>query len=57
MNSTLCLMKEEKFLEMIPLCNLILEKPRHGYDPDKMKIKGPQGLKIEGDIKDKLEKD
>ena len=46
MNSTLCLMKEEKYSEMIPLCDLIIEKPKHGYDPDKMKIKGPQGLKI-----------
>lgn len=36
---------------MIPLCNIILQKPKHGYNPDEMKIKGPQHAKVDGDIK------
>jgi len=27
-----------------------LELPRHGYDPEKMKIRGPGHAKIEGKI-------
>ena len=50
MNSTLCHMKNENFIEMIKLCNQILEKPKHGYDPNKMKIKGPGHAKIQGNV-------
>lgn len=50
MNSILCLMKQEKYNEMIPLCELVLEEPKHGFDQDKMKINGPQGLKVEGKV-------
>ena len=44
----LCLMKQTKYSEMIPLCEVVLEQPKHGFDQDKMKIKGPQGFKVEG---------
>lgn len=46
MNSTLCHMKNQNYREMLKLCNIILEKPKHGYDPEKMKIKGPGHAKI-----------
>lgn len=36
---------------MLPLCDQVLETPRHGYNPDEMTIKGPQHAKIEGDLK------
>ena len=50
MNCTLCHMKNENYVEMIKLCDQILEKPKHGYDPNKMKIKGPGHAKIQGKI-------
>lgn len=50
MNSILCLMKQNKFVEMIPLCNVVLEKPRHGFNQDKMKLQA-QGIKVEGNVK------
>lgn len=50
MNSILCLMKENKYSEMIPLCNIVLEKPRHGFNQDKMQLKA-QGIKVEGPVK------
>lgn len=49
MNSILCLMKMNQFSKMIPLCNIVLEKPRHGFNQDKMKING-QGVKVEGNL-------
>ena len=47
MNSILCLLKQNKFSEMIPLCNMVLEKPKHGFNQDKMKINA-KGIKLEG---------
>lgn len=35
---------------MIPLCNVVLEKPRHGFNQDKMKLQA-QGIKVEGNVK------
>lgn len=43
-------MKQNKFVEMIPLCNVVLEKPRHGFNQDKMKLQA-QGIKVEGNVK------
>lgn len=37
---------------MVKLCDQILELPRHGYDPNKLKIKGPGQAKIEGKLPD-----
>lgn len=42
-------MKQNKYAEMIPLCNIVLEKPKHGFNPDKMSIKA-QGIKVEGKV-------
>lgn len=43
-------MKQNKYAEMIPLCDMVLEAPRHGFNQDKMKIKA-QGIKVEGNTK------
>lgn len=43
-------MKQNKYVEMLPLCDIVLEPPKHGYDQDKMTINGPQGLKVEGEV-------
>ena len=43
-------MKSHNYAEMIPLCNQILESPKHGYDVKNMKIKGPMHAKIEGKL-------
>lgn len=51
MNSILCLMKQNKYAQMIPLCNIVLEKPKHGFNQDKMKLNA-QGIKVEGNVKD-----
>lgn len=34
---------------MIPLCNIVLESPKHGFNQDKMKIKAT-GIKVEGSV-------
>lgn len=52
MNSSLCHLKLKNYSEMVTLCDQILETPRHGYDPDKLKIKGPGYAKIEGKLPD-----
>lgn len=48
MNSTLCHMKNDNYLEVIKLSEQILEQPKHGFDPSKLRIKGPMNAKIEG---------
>ena len=48
----LCLMKESKYSQMIPLCNLVLEVPKHGFDQEKMRINGPMGFKVEGKVEE-----
>ena len=50
-------MKMQNYSEMLPLCNKILESPKHGYDPNKMKIKGPGHAKIEGKLPDQAGSD
>jgi hypothetical protein len=35
---------------MIPLCDQVLEEPKHGYDAENMKINGPMNAKIEGKV-------
>lgn len=45
-------MKNQNYPKMLELCNQILESPKHGYDPNKMKIKGPGHAKIEGKLPD-----
>lgn len=50
MNSILCLMKQNKYAEMIPLCNIVLEKPKHGFNQDKMRLHA-QGIKVQGNVK------
>ena len=37
---------------MLPLCEIVLESPKHGFNQDKMKINGPQGVKIEGTVEE-----
>lgn len=49
MNAILCLMKQNKYAQMIPLCNIVLESPKHGFNQDKMKIKAT-GIKVEGSV-------
>jgi hypothetical protein len=38
-------MKMNRYQEMIPLCNTVLERPKHGFNQDKMKIKA-DGVKV-----------
>jgi hypothetical protein len=40
-------MKMNRYTEMISLCDCVLEKPKHGFNQDKMKIK-TEGVKVEG---------
>lgn len=52
MNSILCHMKKDNYLEIIKLSEQILETPKHGFDQSKLKIKGPMNAKIEGKAPD-----
>jgi hypothetical protein len=42
---------------MLKICDQILDTPRHGYDPTKMKVKGPGHAKIEGKLPEEPESD
>jgi hypothetical protein len=33
---------------VIKLSEQVVEQPKHGFDPNKLKIKGPMNAKIEG---------
>lgn len=50
MNSILCHMKNQNYTEMLKLCDQVLEIPKHGFDVNKLKIKGPMNAKIEGKV-------
>jgi hypothetical protein len=57
MNSVLCQLKEDNFLEVIRLSEQVLEHPKHGFDPTKLKIKGPMTAKIEGKAPEEADSD
>jgi head-tail adaptor len=50
MNAILCYMKMKKYNDMISLCNMVLEKPRHGHQFKDLKIVGPGHAKVEGTL-------
>ncbi len=57
MNSVLCHMKNDNFQEVSKLCDLILETPKHGYDPSKLKINGPGHANIQGKLPEEPDND
>jgi hypothetical protein len=57
MNSVLCHLKNDNYLEVIRLGDQVLENPKHGYDPTKLKIKGPMTAKIEGKAPEEADSD
>ncbi len=57
MNSILCHLKNDNYLEVIRLSDQVLEHPKHGYDPTKLKIKGPMTAKIEGKAPEEADSD
>lgn len=46
MNAILCLMKLQKYSEMLKLCNEILLRPRHGHQSKDIKLVGPGHAKV-----------
>ena len=37
-------------MRLLNFCEQVLEVPRHGYDPAKMRIRGPGQVKVEGKL-------